>query len=106
MNANNNNNEFVILINVYSVESANQDKLTKELINAAETIMKIQKGYIGSRVLKSRDSKSVAVYAHWEKLLDATEVFKNPKNTEYLERIAMLGSPSPNFYDSVYSYNI
>lgn len=100
------NQDYVTLINVYSVDPANQEKLLQELIEAAETIMKSQNGFIGSRILKSRDGKSVTVYAHWERVEDAAEVFRNPKNVEYLKRIAQLGSPNPSFYDSAYSYNI
>jgi heme-degrading monooxygenase HmoA len=58
-------NRAVTLINVFTVEPANQQKVVDMLIRATETTMKNIPGFISASIHKSVDGLRVVNYAQW-----------------------------------------
>lgn len=89
----------VRLINIYSVEPKNQEKLVQILEEGTQSIMINQEGYLGSTILKSLDGKTVAVYAHWKEAKNIMAVFQKPENETYLQKIKEIATASPGIYE-------
>jgi quinol monooxygenase YgiN len=59
-------NELITLINVFSVEPRNQDKLIKILETATEEVMQHIPGFISANIHRSLDGVRVVNYAQWK----------------------------------------
>jgi quinol monooxygenase YgiN len=59
-------NEHLTLINVFTVDPINQQKLIDLLTMATETTVSYVKGFISSALHRSLDGKKVTMYAQWE----------------------------------------
>lgn len=91
--------QTVTLINVLSVEPSHQQKLLSILKKGEQEIMAKQKGYLSSKIYKSKDGRSVTVLAQWESPKDIEAVKTDPKNLDYLKSIQEIAEPKANLYE-------
>lgn len=96
----------VRLINVYSVNPENQEKLIQILEEGVHSIMVHQEGYLGSTILRSLDGKSVVVYAHWKEAKNIAAVFQKPENQSYIKRIQEIATAAPGIYEECSSHRM
>src|SRR5262249_59120118 len=61
------NSDIVTLINIFTVEPSNQERLLQLLTEGTETLMSRQPGYISASSHKSKDARKVINYAQWIK---------------------------------------
>lgn len=58
--------QLVTLINVFTVAPEHQQRLVDLLIEATETVVNKQSGYISANIHKSLDGTRVTNYAQWQ----------------------------------------
>ena len=82
------NNDVVTLINVFTVEPENQQRLLDLLVGATESVMNKLPGFVSANLHKSLDGTRVVNYAQWrsreafEAMLDNLEAGGHMKEAE------------------------
>jgi quinol monooxygenase YgiN len=82
-------NKVVTLINVFTVEPENQQRLADMLVEATEKTMKNLSGFVSATIHKSADGVRVANYAQWRRHEDFEAMFKNPEATAHMKQPIM-----------------
>ena len=96
-------NPVLTLINVFTVNPENQQRLVNLLILTSERIMKKQPGYISANIHKSLDGMRVVNYAQWRSREDYEAIFQNPKVVEHMSEIMTFAKSDYHLYEVVYS---
>jgi quinol monooxygenase YgiN len=78
--------KLVILINVFTVEPANQQKLLELLANATETSVRHAPGFISASLHRGIDGTKVTMYAQWRSVDDYQAMRENPAPLPYLQQ--------------------
>lgn len=77
----------VTLINVFTVEPENQDRLVRELDRATVEVMRGQEGFVSANIHRGLDGRSVANYAQWRTKEHFEKMLARPEVAEHIERI-------------------
>ena len=83
------------LINVFTVEPANQQKLVDVLVDATEQTMKQMPGFVSASIHKSVDGKRVINYAQWRSSTDFQAMTRNEQARPHMEAAAKLATFEP-----------
>src|SRR5476651_415944 len=94
-------NQFLTLINVFTVEPANQQQLVDLLIAATEESVTKITGFISSSLHKSLDGTKVTMYAQWRSIADYQNMRNNPAASPYLEEALKIARFEPGMYEVV-----
>ena len=70
---------IITLINIFTVDPQNQQRLVDMLVEATEQIMNIQEGFISANIHKSLDGTKVVNYAQWKSRDTFEKMLNNPK---------------------------
>jgi heme-degrading monooxygenase HmoA len=89
------NANLVTLINVFTVDPADQQELVERWKTATEEAMRHQPGFISASVHRSLDGTKVINYAQWESREAFTAMFQDPKASAEMARLAEIGRPDP-----------
>jgi len=92
-------NNVVTLINVFTVEPSNQQKLVDLLLEATEKTMKNVSGFVSANIHKSLDGRRVVNYAQWRSQEDFEAMVKNPKAQEHMKPIAQIAKADFHLYE-------
>jgi len=84
------NSGIVTLINVFTVEPGNQEKLIQLLKEGTETLMSKQPGYISASFHTSKDGRRVVNYAQWKTPRDIEAFRTKPEIGDYFNRVKAL----------------
>ncbi len=79
------NNNVVTLINVFTVDPENQERLIELLTRATEVSVRYAPGFISSSLHKSLDGTKVTMYAQWQSTEHYEAMRKDPKPLPYLQ---------------------
>ena len=60
----------VTLVNVFTVEPHQQQRLIDVLISCAENLVRHEPGFLDARLHQSLDGTKVTMYAHWRSIAD------------------------------------
>jgi heme-degrading monooxygenase HmoA len=82
--------DMTTLINVLTVEPANQRKLVDMLTSATDGLFSTFAGWISTSLLASTDGKRVVIYSQWRSSRDIEAFRKNPDVGPYFQQIAAL----------------
>ena len=97
-------NNYLTLINVFTVDPSNQQELVDLLILATGgSITKIE-GFISSSLHKSLDGTKVTMYAQWKSEGDYMNMRKNPTASPYLEQALKIATFEPGMYSVVKTF--
>lgn len=97
-------NNYLTLINVFTVDPSNQQKLVDLLILATEeSVVKIT-GFISSSLYKSFDGSKVTMYAQWRSAEDYQNMRNNPTASPYLEEALKIATFEPGMYNVVKTF--
>ncbi len=97
-------NNYLTLINVFTVAPENQKKLVDLLILATEeSVVKIT-GFISSSLHKSLDGTKVTMYAQWRSIEDYQNMRNNPTASPYLEEALKIATFEPGMYKVVKTF--
>ncbi len=91
--------KVVTLINVFTVEPENQQKLVDLLIDATEKTMKNLPGFVSASLHKSLDKVRVTNYAQWRSKEDFEAMLKNPEATAHMKPIVAIAQFDAHLYE-------
>ena len=81
---------FATLINIFTVEPENREKLVGLLKDSTETMMSKMAGWVSTNFLESKDGRRVIIYSQWRSPKDVDAMRQNPDMGPYLQRIAAI----------------
>ncbi|HEY4225568.1 MAG TPA: antibiotic biosynthesis monooxygenase family protein [Pseudolysinimonas sp.] len=89
----------VILINVFTVDPANQSELVELLTRATSDSVRHVPGFLGSTLHRSIDGTKVAMYARWADADAYAAMRSNPEQSPYLDRALEIAEFAPGMYE-------
>ncbi len=99
-------NKVVTLINVFTVEPEDQQRVVDMLVEATEKTMKNLPGFVSASIHKSLDGVRVTNYAHWRKREDFEAMLKNPEATAHMKPITEIATFDAHLYEVVESVSL
>lgn len=91
------NNNFVTLINVFTVEPENQQRLVDIFVEAGLAMTK-KPGFISANIHKSLDGTRVINYVQWRSKEDFKAIFNNPEAMAHIKEIKKLAKGNSSLY--------
>ena len=70
---------FTTLINVFTVQPNDQQRLVDLLIEATQKVISQQEGFVSAKIHKSLDGTRVANYVQWKNKEAFEKMLKNPR---------------------------
>lgn len=103
------NKDVVTLINIFTVEPENQQRLMELWVAITEDVMCKQPGFISANFHKSLDGKYGANYAQWssvESIGNMLESIKTNEQYQYLHaEVLKIAKMNPVLYEVCYTKN-
>ena len=96
------NNNIATLINVFTVEPKDQQRLVDILVEATEKVMSQQEGFISANIHKSLDGTRVVNYAQWESKEALEKMLKNPRAIIHMNEALSIAKVDGSLYDVVF----
>jgi quinol monooxygenase YgiN len=96
-------NDYLTLINVFTVSPSNQQKLVDLLIQATE-VVRTTPGFISSSLHAGLDGTKVTMYAQWKSIDDYNKMRGNPVASPFLQQALEIASFEPGMYKVVESF--
>ena len=98
-------NKYLTLINVFTVEPVNQQKLLDLLTLATENTVKDITGFISSSLHRSLDGTKVTMYAQWRSMEDYQNMRNNSTASPYLQQALEFAKFDPGMYEVVETFS-
>lgn len=86
---------LVTLINVFAVDTENQQRLVELWQRATDDVMRHLPGFISANVHRSFDGTKVVNYAQWHSQEAFAAMLENPEARPYLTELSEIGTPAP-----------
>jgi quinol monooxygenase YgiN len=86
------NSGVMTLINIFTVDPEDQQKLFAVLKDGTEALMSKRDGYIAARIHVSKDGRRVINYSQWRSVKDIEVMRQHPDVAPYMKRVAALGT--------------
>jgi quinol monooxygenase YgiN len=99
------NARIVTLINVFTVDPANQRQLIELLRRATITSVIHVAGFISASLHRSLDGTKVTMYAQWRSVEDYQAMRENPAPLPYLQQALAIAKFEPGIYEVVETYD-
>lgn len=94
------NDNYVVLINTFTVDPAKAEDLLKLLSDATDKGMRQLPGFVSANLHMSHDKKHVANYAQWRSQADLDAMMKNPDAQVHMRKAAEIAdSFDPIYYE-------
>jgi hypothetical protein len=97
--------KLVTLINVFTVESANQQQLLELLVRATEISMRHVRGFVSAALPGSLDGTEVAMYAQWRSVEDYQTMRESPGPVPYMLQALSLARFEPGMYEGFETFS-
>lgn len=97
-------NNFLTLINVFTVKPVNQQKLVDLLTLATESSVRNIIGFISSSLHRSIDGTKVTMYAQWRSMEDYQNMRNNSTASPYLQQALEFAKFEPGMYEVVETF--
>ena len=97
--------KLVTLINVFTVEPANQERLLDLLARATETSVRHAPGFISASLHRGLDGTKVTMYAQWRSVEDYESMRRNPAPLPYLQQALAIAKFDPGMYEVVETFS-
>jgi heme-degrading monooxygenase HmoA len=92
-------NDVVTLINVFTVEPEQQQRLVDLLVRATETVIGKQPGFVSANIHKSLDGTRVANYAQWRSREDFEAMLANAEAAAHMREAASIATFDAHLYE-------
>ena len=89
----------VTLINVFTVEPENQQRLIDLLTEITERSVCHAPGFLSARLHRSLDGTKVTMVAEWRSRVDYEAMRADPTSRPYLERALAIAKFEPGMYE-------
>ena len=97
--------KLVTLINVFTVEPADQQQLLELLARATETSVRHAPGFISASLHRSLDGTKVTMYAQWRSNADYQAMREDPAPLPYLQQALAIATFEPGMYEVVQTFS-
>jgi quinol monooxygenase YgiN len=97
-------NSVVTLINVFTVEPANQQRLVDLLTRATDGSVNRAPGFMSATLHRSIDGTKVTMYAQWRSAEDYQAMRRNPGPLPFLEEALTFAKFEPGIYEIVRTF--
>jgi quinol monooxygenase YgiN len=94
----------VILINVFTVEPGQQDRLVQLLVRATDGLVNRAPGFVSSTLRRSLDGTKVTMYAQWRSVQDYEVMRGNPAPLPFLTEALTFAKFEPGMYEIVRTF--
>ncbi len=91
----------VTLINVFTVDPADQQRLVDLLTRATDGFVRHAPGFISAVLHRSVDGTKVTMYAQWRSAEDYQAMRQNPGPRPFLEEALTIAKFEPGMYEIV-----
>ena len=96
--------KLVTLINVFTIEPANQQELIELLARATETSVRHAPGFISASLHRGLDGTKVTMYAQWRSVEDYQAMRENPAPLPFLQQALEIAKFDPGMYEVVETF--
>jgi quinol monooxygenase YgiN len=96
--------KLLTLINVFTVEPANQRQLLELLARVTETSVRHAPGFISASLHRGLDGTKVTMYAQWRSVEDYQAMRENPAPLPFLQQALAIAKFDPGMYEVVETY--
>jgi quinol monooxygenase YgiN len=97
--------KLVTLINMFTVEPANQQRLLDLLARATETSVQHAPGFISASLHRGLDGTKVTMYAQWRSVEDYEAMRRDPAPLPYLQEALTIAKFDPGMYEVVVTWS-
>ena len=94
----------VTLINVFSVEPANQQRLVDLITRATDGVVNRAPGFLSATLHRSTDGTKVIMYAQWRSAEDYQAMRQNPVQLPFLQEALTIATFEPGMYETVRTF--
>ncbi|HEX7127022.1 MAG TPA: antibiotic biosynthesis monooxygenase family protein [Thermodesulfobacteriota bacterium] len=95
------NDRPLTLINVFTVEPTDQQRLIELLATATGRSVRHAPGFVSARLHRSLDGTKVAMYAQWRSAADYEAMRADPAPLPYLRQALAIARFEPGMYEVV-----
>src|ERR1700744_3153889 len=96
-------NNYLTLINVFTVEPSNQQKLVELLKLATATVRQVP-GFVSSSLHRGLDGTKVTMYAQWRSPEDYNGMGSHPVASPFLQQALEIARFEPGMYEVVETF--
>jgi heme-degrading monooxygenase HmoA len=94
--------QVVTLINVFTVEPENQDRLADLLVEATESVMRHLPGFVSANIHRGLDGRHVANYAQWESKEAFERMLGDPEARRHMGPILEIATNEGYLYEVIH----
>jgi quinol monooxygenase YgiN len=94
----------ITLINVFTVEPANQQRLIELLTEATESSVRKAPGFMSARLHRGLDGTKVTMYAQWRSVADYEAMRADRAPLPFLELALAIAKFEPGMYEVVKTF--
>jgi quinol monooxygenase YgiN len=94
----------ITLINVFTVEPANQRRLIELLTEATEVSVRWAPGFLSASLHRSIDGTKVTMYAQWRSIDHYQAMRQDPSPLTFLEEALKIAKFEPGVYEVVQTF--
>jgi quinol monooxygenase YgiN len=95
---------MITLINVFTVQPANQRRLVQLLTEATDTSVRSAPGFLSARLHSSTDGPKVTMYAQWRSISEYQAMCQGPASRVFLQETLGIARFEPGIYDVVQTF--
>jgi quinol monooxygenase YgiN len=92
---------LITLINVFTVEPANQHRLVELLAEATESSVGQAPGFVSASLHRSIDGTKVTMYAQWRSIDDYQAMRRDPPALPFFQEALTIARFEPGVYEVV-----
>jgi quinol monooxygenase YgiN len=96
---------MIALINVFTVEPSNQQRLVDLLVRATDEFVIRAPGFVSSTLHRSLDGTKVTMYAQWRSLTDYEAMRRDPGPLPFLKEALGIAKFEPGIYEIVRAFS-
>jgi quinol monooxygenase YgiN len=98
--------KVITVVNVFTVEPNNQQRLVDLLIEATKKVMSLQEGFISANLHKSLDGAKVVNYAQWKSKEAFEKMLKNQTAKTHMNGAFSIAKVDGSPYEVVFVENL
>jgi quinol monooxygenase YgiN len=96
---------MITMINVFTVDPANQQRLLDLLSRVTDELVGRAPGFISSTLYRSLDGSKVTMHAEWRSAEDYEAMRQDPRPLPFLEQALAIAKFEPGMYEAVQSFS-
>ena len=97
-------NHVVTLINDFTVDPINQQRLVELLTRATEVSVRYAPGFVSASLHRGTDGTKVTEYAQWRSVEDYEAMRQDPAPLQYLQEALAFATFEPGMYEVVQTF--